>query len=48
MSHRPYRPALGLEAALAEITQYRGIYYDPAVVDACVHLFRDKGFSLSG
>jgi PAS domain S-box-containing protein len=48
MSHRPYRPALGLEAALAEITRFRGIYYDPAVVDACLHLFRDKGFSLSG
>ncbi len=47
MSHRPYRPALGLEAALAEIAQYRGTYYDPAVVDACLHLFRDKGFILS-
>lgn len=48
MTHRPYRPALGLEAALSEITKYRGVYYDPAVVDACLHLFRDKGFSLSG
>lgn len=47
MSHRPYRPALGLEAALAEIAQYRGTYYDPAVVDACLHLFRNKGFILS-
>ncbi len=48
MTHRPYRAALGLEAALAEIAKYRGIYFDPAVVDACLHLFRDKGFSLSG
>ncbi|MFZ2161113.1 MAG: PAS domain S-box protein [Sideroxyarcus sp.] len=48
MTHRPYRAALGLDVALAEITRYRGIYYDAAVVDACLHLFRDKGFSLSG
>lgn len=48
MSHRPYRAALGLEVALEEISKYRGVRYDPAVVDACLHLFRDKGFSLSG
>src|SRR5512140_750784 len=48
MTHRPYRAALGLETALAEIIKYRGIYYDPAVVDACLLLFREKGFSLSG
>ncbi|MBI5890496.1 MAG: PAS domain S-box protein [Nitrosomonadales bacterium] len=48
MSHRPYRPALGLEVALADIAQYRGIYYDAEVVDACLRLFREKGFSLSG
>jgi PAS domain S-box-containing protein/putative nucleotidyltransferase with HDIG domain len=48
MSHRPYRAALGLEVALEEISKYSGIRYDPAVVDACLHLFRDKGFSLSG
>jgi len=48
MTHRPYRAALGLDAALAEIAKYRGIYFDPAVVDACLHLFRDKGFSLHG
>ena len=44
-SHRPYRPALGTEAALEEITKYRGIYFDPQVVDACLTLFRDKGFA---
>ncbi|HET7833824.1 MAG TPA: PAS domain S-box protein [Gallionella sp.] len=46
MSHRPYRPSLGLDAALAEIEKYRGIYYDPDVVDACIRLFREKGFRL--
>jgi putative nucleotidyltransferase with HDIG domain len=45
-SHRPYRPARGLEAALAEITTQRGIHFDPAVVDACLRLFRDKGYRL--
>jgi PAS domain S-box-containing protein len=48
MSHRPYRAALGLDAALADIVKYRGIYYDPVVVDACLRLFREKGFSLRG
>ena len=43
-SHRPYRPGLGLEAALAEIVKQRGIHYDPEVVDACMRLFREKGF----
>jgi HD-GYP domain-containing protein (c-di-GMP phosphodiesterase class II) len=42
-SHRPYRPGLGVEAALEEITQSRGIRYDPQVVDACVALFRERG-----
>lgn len=40
MSHRPYRPALGLEAALAEIRQGSGTIYDPAVVDACVQVMK--------
>jgi HD-GYP domain-containing protein (c-di-GMP phosphodiesterase class II) len=43
-SHRPYRPSRGIENALAEITQNRGILYDPKVVDACLNLFREKGF----
>ena len=45
-SHRPYRPALGLDQALEEITQNRGILYDPEVVDACLKLFKEKGFKL--
>jgi putative nucleotidyltransferase with HDIG domain len=37
-SHRPYRPALGLESALEEIKRGRGIQYDISVVDACLDL----------
>jgi PAS domain S-box-containing protein/putative nucleotidyltransferase with HDIG domain len=43
-SHRPYRPALGIQAALEEISQKRGILYDREVVDACLTLFREKNF----
>ena len=46
MSHRPYRPALGMDAALEELQTGAGIKYDPQVVDVCVRLFRQKGFSL--
>lgn len=45
-SHRPYRAGLGIEAALAEIAEYRGKRYDPGVVDACLALFRDGGYKL--
>jgi HD-GYP domain-containing protein (c-di-GMP phosphodiesterase class II) len=45
-SHRPYRPALGMDEALEEISQNRGILYDPQVVDACLRLFTEKGFVL--
>jgi PAS domain S-box-containing protein/putative nucleotidyltransferase with HDIG domain len=44
-SHRPYRPALGIDKALEEISRNRGILYDAAVVDACVRLFTEKGFT---
>nr|WP_321502315.1 HD domain-containing phosphohydrolase [uncultured Dethiosulfovibrio sp.] len=40
-SHRPYRPALGVEAALNEIGKGRGIVYDPDAVDACVHVIKE-------
>ena len=46
-SHRPYRPGLGIDAALNEIEKNRGIYYDDAVADACLRLFREKGFQLA-
>jgi len=45
-SHRPYRPALGIDVALNEIEKNRGIFYDDAVADACLRLFREKGFQL--
>jgi putative nucleotidyltransferase with HDIG domain len=44
ISHRPYRPALGVEASLEEISHNKGIKYDPLVVDACLKLFREKNF----
>ncbi len=45
-SHRPYRPALGIEAALEEIEKNKGNLYDAAVVSACLTLFREKGYAL--
>ena len=45
-SHRPYRPALGVETALEEISKNRGILYDPEVADVCLKLFREKGYRL--
>ncbi len=47
-SHRPYRPGLGIDAALNEIEKNRGIFYDNAVADTCLRLFREKGFQLAG
>ncbi len=44
MSHRPYRAALGVEKALDEIVQNKGVLYDETVVDTCVLLFIEKGF----
>ncbi|OGO08065.1 MAG: hypothetical protein A2Y61_06860 [Chloroflexi bacterium RBG_13_60_13] len=41
-SHRPYRPALGVEKALKEIVQNKGILYDPDVVSACLRVFWEK------
>jgi HD-GYP domain-containing protein (c-di-GMP phosphodiesterase class II) len=46
-SHRPYRPSLGIEAALDEIEKNKGILYDNNVVDACLRLFREKIFYLA-
>jgi len=43
-SHRPYRPALGVDKALEEIETNKGKLYDPDVVDACVKLFMEKKF----
>ncbi|MFN3699611.1 MAG: HD-GYP domain-containing protein, partial [Dictyoglomus sp.] len=47
ISHRPYRPPLGVEKALEEIEKNKGIKYDEDVVDACIKLFREDGFKFS-
>ena len=47
-SHRPYRPTLGIDAALEEIEKNRGILYDNAIADTCLRLFREKDFKLEG
>lgn len=46
-SHRPYRPALGIDDALKKIQENKGISYDPQVVDACIKVFKEKGFKLN-
>jgi PAS domain S-box-containing protein len=45
-SHRPYRPGLGIDKALAEIERGRGTLYDPVVTAACLKLFREKGYAI--
>jgi PAS domain S-box-containing protein/putative nucleotidyltransferase with HDIG domain len=45
-SHRPYRPSLGIDAAMEEIEKNRGILYDIDVADACLRLFRENGYQL--
>jgi len=45
VSHRPYRPAHGIEEALLELARQRGIKLDQGVVDACTRLFRSGRYS---
>jgi PAS domain S-box-containing protein len=45
-SHRPYRPGLGIDAALEEIEKNRGALYDATVAEACLKLFREKDYQL--
>lgn len=45
-SHRPYRPSLGLDRALAEIERGRGTAYDPDIADAALHLFRNTDYTI--
>ncbi len=40
-SHRPYRPGLGVAAALEEIRRHQGDQFDPVVVEACLKLFKN-------
>ena len=46
-SHRPYRPAFGIDLALEEISRNKGILYDADAVDACLKLFREKDYTLT-
>jgi PAS domain S-box-containing protein/putative nucleotidyltransferase with HDIG domain len=46
-SHRPYRAALGIDMALAEIEKNRETLYDKTVADVCLKLFREKGYQLT-
>jgi PAS domain S-box-containing protein len=45
ISHRPHRPARSIDAAIEEITRNSGVLYDPDAVDACVRLFKEKGYA---
>ncbi|HEY5471631.1 MAG TPA: HD domain-containing phosphohydrolase, partial [Candidatus Limnocylindrales bacterium] len=46
-SHRPYRPALGMEVALAEVREHAGVEYDADVVAACARLIEEEGFEFT-
>ena len=45
-SFRPYRPSLGIDKALEEVSNKSGVLYDPAIVDACLKLFRNDNYQL--
>lgn len=47
-SHRPYRPAIGLEKALKEIVNNKGVLYDASVVEACMRVFGSGAFKFEG
>jgi HD-GYP domain-containing protein (c-di-GMP phosphodiesterase class II) len=46
-SHRPYRPALGIDRAMTEISRHQGVLYDSEVVRTCLRLFSENHFSFS-
>jgi HD-GYP domain-containing protein (c-di-GMP phosphodiesterase class II) len=41
-SHRPYRPALGIDKAVEELVEKKGVLYEVDVVEACIRLIQDK------
>jgi HD-GYP domain-containing protein (c-di-GMP phosphodiesterase class II) len=45
-NHRPYRPSLGIRAALDEIAKNRCVLYDPEVVDVCLKIFNEEGYQM--
>jgi len=44
-THRPYRPALGIDVALYEIEKQKGILFESELVDICIKIFKEKGFA---
>jgi putative nucleotidyltransferase with HDIG domain len=46
-TNRPYRHALGIEAALAIVEAEQGLHYDPEPVAACLKLFRQQGYAFA-
>ncbi|MBE9520625.1 MAG: response regulator [Proteobacteria bacterium] len=44
-SHRPYRPARGIDLALEHIQEEKNNLYDPLAVDCCMKLFTEQGFA---
>lgn len=46
-SHRPYRPGLGIDAALEEIANNKGVLFDSQVADVCIRLFREQDYQLT-
>jgi putative nucleotidyltransferase with HDIG domain len=45
-SHRPYRAALGLDAAFDELKKNSGTHFDPEVVASCIRIFKEKNFEI--
>ena len=46
-SHRPYRAALGMDAAMAEVRDHAGVQYDADVAAACERVVEERGFQFS-
>ncbi|MHC2994103.1 MAG: HD domain-containing protein [Candidatus Atribacteria bacterium] len=46
-SYKSYRPALSIDESLAEISKYKNILFNPEVVETCLKLFKEKGFSFN-
>ena len=46
--HCPYRPALGIDTDMEKIEKNKGTFFDEAVMDVCLIVFRDKGYQLEG
>jgi putative nucleotidyltransferase with HDIG domain len=46
-SHRPYRPSMGVPAALDEIRSGAGTRYDADVSAACLAVFEQRGFAFT-